>query len=226
MRRPVALAALAAAAATPIATAEIAEDVTIGVRIRDDPSASARYLEIAGTVGNRAAGERVEVQAKECGFDRFYRLIGAATTVSGGTWRVVTGVDVPPVPTNSYFRARWRGKYSKPVLLRIPAIVDVRWNPRRRLARAAVDPWLTGLNFQGRLIELQRRIPGTDQWVLVRRARLVRTRRTGFRLPPGFASVFSANFVVPTRGLELRVRAPAATGAPCFSAGVSETWRS
>ena len=66
----------------------------------------------------------------------------------------------------------------------------------------------------GRLVEVQRKTGAG--WLRVKRGRLVRTR------DGSFVTIFR----VPTRGLTLRVFAPHATGAPCFSAAASNTWRS
>lgn len=73
----------------------------------------------------------------------------------------------------------------------------------------------TDLSFRRRVVELQR-YTGT-RWVRVRRAKLARSPRP---------TTFIAAFGVPTRGLTLRVFAPAATAAPCFKPNVSKTWRS
>jgi hypothetical protein len=158
------------------------------------------------------------VQAKECGRDRFYRLIAGTRTTSGGSWFLDNesgGVDLCQIPVNAYFRARWKGNFSNVVLVRVPIRPWAVWNPRRRTVRVTVSAAGTGYSFRGRFVELQRDAGG-GQSVTVRRARLSRTS----------AGTFATVFRVPTRGLTLRVFAPDATGAPCFSAGASDTWRS
>jgi hypothetical protein len=194
------------------------DEVTLRVEARFDPGTRTRELHIAGRVSNGAAGELVEVQARECGRGRSYRLIGGTRTVSGGSWLLTNergGVDLFQIPANAYFRARWRGNHSPAVLVRVPVSVWAAWNPRRRLVRVSVSAGGTGYSFRGRSVELQRDLGG-GQWLPVRRARLVRARD----------GLFAAAFAVPTRGLRLRVFAPGATGAPCFSAAASDTWRS
>lgn len=197
-----------------------APQVTIRVRLYRDPGTRTRELDITGTIASGAAGETVDVQLKECGPNyRFYRVVAGATTVEGGGWRFET--NAPPryisLPINAYFRARWRGSLSEPVLVRVPISASASWNARRRLARITVDTWLSGQNLRGRVVELQRKLEGTDQWTRVRRARLGRVVRNGY--PGGY--VYVARFSVPTRGLTLRAFVPDATGAPCFSSGFS-----
>lgn len=175
-------------------------------------------MRFSGRVPNGAAGELVEVQAKDCGLRRFYRLIGGTRTVAGGSWLLTNergGVDLFQIPSNAYFRARWRGSFSNVALVRVPVTVWAAWNPRRRAVRVSVSSGETGYSLRGRFVELQRDAGG-GQWVAVRRARLARARDGSF----------VTTFAVPTRGLRLRAFAPDATGAPCFSAAASDTWRS
>lgn len=219
MRGPAIVAVVVALVVPAVAvTAVSAEEVTLRVDVRFDPGIQAREISFSGRVASGAASEVVELQAKECGVNRFYRLIGGTRTVSGGSWVLTNergGVDLFSIPPNAYFRARWKGNYSNVVLVRVPLTVWATWNPRRRTVRVSVSGWTTGHNFRGRVVELQRDV-GDGQWVAVRRARLSRTR------DGRFVTAFS----VPTRGLKLRVFATDATGAPCFSAAASDTWRS
>jgi hypothetical protein len=218
------LGALVAAGLVAAAAAVAAEAprVTIQVRQHIDPGTRTRELDVTGTVSSGAAGEVVEILAKDCGPNhRFYRVVGGARTLPGGSWRLVTergGVDLSQIPINAYYRARWKGAQSDPVLVRIPAFVAVVWRPRRRVVDVSVSTGLSGQTLRRRFVELQRKVSGTDQWVLVRRARLAASRDA--------ESVFTARFAVPTRGLTLRAFVPASTGAPCFSAAASNSWTS
>ena len=226
MRRSVAVGLALAACVAPAAatSAEVADEVTIRVREFFDQGTNTREVELSGVVANRAAGESVNVLAKECGPNfRYYRVVAGTTTAAGGSWRLVS--NKPPVyvriPVNSYFRARWRDELSEPVLNPIAAFVRVAWRPRLRRVDVAVSTGQTGQSLRGRPVELQRKLPGADSWVRVRRARLgsgVFERYMG--------QLFKTRFAIPTRGLTLRVLVPAETGAPCFSASVSQTWRS
>ena len=221
------LAALAAAAAAVFVTpalAVFAADVTIQARLFIQESSASRQVELTGAVANADAGETVEILAKDCGPNhRFYRVVAGVKTVTGGRWRIVS--NAPPtyvqLPTNAYFRARWRGTQSEPALVRVPAFVSVAWRPRLRRADVSVSTGQSGQNIRRRVVELQRKVAGTSQWVRVRRARLGRGTYEGF-----FGQVFKARFSVPTRGLTLRVLVPDESGAPCFAAGFSQEFRS
>ena len=228
MRRYVVLAAVVIAGAAPAlaSSAEIADEVTIRVREYVDPGTRTREVELTGVVASREAGETVDVLVKECGPNyRHYRVAAGAKTVAGGSWRVATNeasnYGIVQFPVNSYFRARWRGHLSSPVLNQVPAYAAVAWRPRLRRADVTVSSGQTGQNLRGRFVELQRKVPGTDAWVRVRRARLGRGTFERY-----VGQQFKTRFSVRTRGLTLRVLVPPETGAPCFSVGVSQTWRS
>jgi hypothetical protein len=219
-----AVAILAALAGVAGAVGAEAPRVTIRADVRFDPGTRTREIQLSGAVASGAAGETVGIEAKECGpRHRFYRIVGGTRTVERGLWQLSTergGVDFIQLPPNAYFRATWRDSVSEPVLVRVPLVVWVTWRPRRRVVDVSVSTHTSGQNVRGRFVELQRQAAGTGDWVRVRRARLAaRPQLRGARL-------FGARFAVPTRGLTLRVFAPAETGAPCFSAAASETWRS
>jgi hypothetical protein len=198
--------------------------VTIRVRVYMPPGATLptfREVEVTGTIASSSAGELVDVQVKECGPRySFYRLAAQVRTVAGGSWKVVTtrdGIDVLNLPIPAYYRARWQGNVSAPAVAHAPIWSNPVRDRRRRVVRALVSTRPTGQNVRGRFVELQRKVPGTDEWVRVRRARLgsVRPPFTG-------PDLFEARFSVRTRGLTMRLFVPPQTGAPCFSAGVSE----
>ena len=210
----------AAACVTPALAAFVAE-VTIHARVLVDPATRIREVEVTGSIASRAAGETVEVLARDCGpAHRQYRLVGAAKTAPGGIWRVAENDPQSPnyqsLPENAYYRARWKDKESELALIRAPAIVGTSWNARKRVVTVRVSTWQTGQDVRGRFVELQRQVRGTQQWVLVRRARLGPGAWEGYS-----GRVFRTRFHVPTRGLTLRVFVPDATGAPCFTAAAS-----
>jgi hypothetical protein len=183
-----------------------------------------RGLELEGTIANKAAGETVDLQAKDCGPGHHpYRLVAGTRTLAGGVWRIGQEAGLPSGPSASYFRARWRGHFSEPALVRYRAAVTATWRARTRTVTVAVSTWFSGQTLRGRFVELQRRVEGTEQWVRVRRARLGPAQRSRGLLP---GLLFKTQFSVPKRGLTLRVFVPAQTGAPCFAAGVSASWRS
>jgi hypothetical protein len=220
----VALVAATAAPATALAVA-LPDDVTIRAQLSTDPGTGTYELDISGTIASNASGETIDVLAKECGpANRHYRLVAGARTAAGGSWVVVTGrggVDLVQLPINSYFRARWRGHLSSHVLVRVPAFVTAAWRPRRRVVEVAVSTGFSGQSLRGRFVELQRKVEATGTWVRVRRARLGRgayARYLGLQ--------FKTRFSVRARGLTLRILVPGETGAPCYTAGLSQTRRS
>jgi hypothetical protein len=195
-----------------------AERVTLRLQTQFDPGTGLRDTTFFGTVASAEAGELVELEARECGPNhRFYRVVAGTRTAAGGSWQIRSDRTGFVLPFNAYFRARWRGEYSSPELLRVPATVWARWRPARRVVDVSVSTWTSGQNLRGRLVELQRKVPGSESWMRVRRARLRRAQGIG---------MFRTMFSVRTRGLTLRVFVPAETGAPCFMPNASGSWRS
>jgi hypothetical protein len=205
-----------------------APKVTIRAELRTTPGQSGqRWVDVSGTIASSAAGETVEVHARDCTAREgaLYRLVGSARSVPGGSWKLETvenGVIVPGIPTNAFFRARWDGTFSEPVQVRVPLYVGAGFSKRLRRLGILINTRDTGQNLTGRTVELQRKVGGTDQWVRVRTAKLRRMLPVRTWGPDSF----QAEFRVPTRGLTLRVFAPAATGAPCYAAGASEPVKS
>jgi hypothetical protein len=192
--------ALAAVTAAPVSAIAVVVEGEVSIRaVRTVNPGIGVSVDIRGTIASKAAGETVEVMARECGpAHRHYR------------------------PVNAYFRAHWRSHVSSRVLVRVPAFIGVDWRPRKRIVDVTVLTWLSGQSLHGRFVELQRKIDATGSWVRGRRARLERGG-TGGRVWPG---QFTTRFSVRKRGLTLRVVVPDETGAPCFSTGISRTWRS
>jgi hypothetical protein len=193
--------------------------------VRDAP-----VLVFSGTISSGAGGEYVEVLGRECR-SRGERLISGVLTSGGGGWRVENPDSrtfpprQAPVYSGMAFRARWHGKYSRPVTWRLPAAPQVARIGRTRTWVVHMTPATpTGqpageVGFEGKLLELQRQ--AGSRWVRVRAARLV--RKASFRWG---AFNYQASFRIPTRGLTLRAFLPAHSAAPCFLPGASPTWRS
>jgi hypothetical protein len=205
--------------ATPAALASAtAERITLRLQTQFDPGTGLRDTTFSGTVASADAGELVELEARECGPNyRFYRVVAGTRTAAGGSWQIRSDRTGFVLPFNAYFRARWRGEYSAPELLRVPATVWARWRPVRRVVIVSVSTWTSGQSLRGRYVELQRKVGATDSWVRVRRARLSRAEGIG---------MFRTTFSVQTRGLTLRVFVPPEMGAPCFAPAASDSWRS
>src|SRR5829696_2801236 len=120
-----------------------------------------RQTILSGAVANGAAGETVGVLARECGPANRrsrYRLVAGDETSAGGRWQVT----LPPqgefesgaLGLSEYFRARWNGALSPPVLARGPLTPFLR-KPRTRRGRFFVDAYIstdsTGQNMARRL---------------------------------------------------------------------------
>lgn len=193
---------LAALAATT------AGDVTIRAMTISEPGPYNRHdAALSGTVASGKADETVGVMYRPCG-ERYWSLVGGTRTTEGGSWFYLYKFFRAP----GSFRARWNGRYSEAVLVRLPITVWLSRRGRTVEARVTTD-LLTSQDLTGRPVELQRR--AGRSWIRVGWARL---RKEG--------SGFTAAFTVRTRGLTLRAVVPPATAAPCFGRGVSQPLRS
>lgn len=191
----------------------VAADVTIHARAFFDADSASTKVELSGTIGGTGSGEVVDVEARECGtVSRYFRVIGA-DRAAGGSWRYVAGLD-QHVSLPAYFRARWKNERSAAVLVKVALEGGV--SMRRRVVHAYFSTSSSGVNLHRRWAELQREVPGTEQWLRVRRARLAVLR--------GYW--FGVRFPVARRGLKLRVLLPSATVGPCYTHGITEAIRS
>jgi hypothetical protein len=182
--------------------------ITIAAQVVQSTSNGSRMVRLTGQVANGNAGERVDVLVKECR-SRFFRVVGGAQTTTGGTYEAQVYLDV-----RGTYVARWRGSTSPGVTATPMLIVGAVQTPGTRIWKAFVSAWGSGESFGGREVVLQRL--ADSGWVTVRRGKL---RREEF-------SNFSTVFKIPTRGLTMRILAPAKTARPCFRAGVSEVFQS
>lgn len=154
-----------------------------------------------------SSGRSVTLEAKECDAS-FYRLIGAATPTSGGTWTYEA-----PMARTTTFRARAGGATSRPVIVRKRAAIDLVRSGRTRIFVANVHA--SGWDILGRRIRLERY---TDEgWVLVAQAKLRKHVIIGRA---------TASFRVERRGLVLRAFLTAAAARPCLTAAASKIVRS
>jgi hypothetical protein len=182
--------------------------ITIAAQVVQNTSNQSRMVRVTGTVSSGRAGERVDVLVKDCGAD-YYRVVGGTQTTEGGAYEAQVYLEM-----RGTFVARWRGNKSQGVTAVPKVPVGAVQTPGTRIWKAFISAYGTGLSFAGREVELQRL--SDAGWVRVRRAKL---RRTEF-------SNFETIFKVPTRGLTLRILAPAKTANPCFRAGASEVFQS
>ena len=200
--------------------------VTIEVRTYVNSRTGARTKAFSGRIASGAAGELVELLARECG-TRFDRLVHGTRTRAGGVWEMEIPPSDPsgvyaypgPIGSGAAYRARWNRRYSERIVVRYPLPVWVAKTGSNRYL-ATVSTLDAMQDVRRRFVELQRLAGG--RWVRVRQARLRRIPASE-RVQP---YTFGATFVVRTRGLTLRVLAPVRTTRPCYDAGVSETFRS
>jgi hypothetical protein len=209
---------VAAAVLVSTAAAAPAADVTLAVDTYREPGSRFLWrIQFSGTLASGAGGESVTIMGQRCG-QNFSTAVAATTTRAGGFWQVTP--DFPSIaPTDpATYRARWNDRLSEPVTIRPPIWIGRPAKQPGRRWTVFVHARLgspASRDLRGRAVELQRLAAG--QWTLVRRARLAAVGR--------FAS-FQVAFVVPARGLRLRVFVPAKTAAPCYGPAASTTWKS
>lgn len=205
-------------------TATQADSVTLSFRQYLN-SARTVVMAWSGQVSSGAAGEDVEILARECRTSGFRQLL-ATKTDPGGSY-LVENPPATPSTTFTYvevksgmtFRARWRSELSAPITWRrhlVPEVVEMsanRWKVR-------VNPQPVYMNLAGKLVDLQRLRSG--KWVRYKRARLVSKPNYEY----GGATNHIAIFEVPTRALTLRAFLPTKSVSPCFFGGPSTQWRS
>jgi hypothetical protein len=164
-----------------------------------------------GAIDKRAAGEQVDIQAKECG-QSFFRGVAGTTTRSDGGWSLEYGPGI-----TATLRAVWNGVASPPVVVRSQATIDL----ARRGSSTRYHVSLRGkAQFWRRQVQIQRRAGGT--WRTVRTVTL-----TDSGAPPGVGWIvtwadFRASF---PKGSQLRAVLPESQAKPCYLAGVSRTVR-
>ena len=167
---------------------------------------------VVGTLGQVVLGGTaprplVTVEAKECDAD-FFRAVAATRAEASGTWTVQTGVS-----TNTTFRARSGGAFSRPVVVRRRASIDLVRRGGTRIFDANVHN--AGWLILGHRVELQRFT--ANGWVRVSRAKL--------RKHPIFGRGV-ATFRVERKRLLLRAFLSSAEGRPCLAAAASPAIRS
>jgi hypothetical protein len=183
---------------------------TIRASSYHSPGAGTRLLAFSGSIPVARAGETVTILARECS-SVGYRAIAGVQTDARGLW---FKDEVWPV-ANGLYRARWENRFSNSVLLKTVSIrLAVRKVPAKR-AWVVTAGTIPSHDMTGRRVVLQRR--RGSSWVAMRNSRL-RLGNSPFS--------FVVRFVVPTRGLTLRVLFPAKTTAPCFEAAATRPWRS
>ena len=198
-------AALAAVVASTAAAAPTA-DVTLSVERFYDPACLCYKVRFSGAIASGAANEYVAVMAHSCGSPSSTAVaVAGASTGPGGSWEVVPGNPVVGPPAT--YRARWEGRMSDPVTIRVRLNLWFEKLPGRRY-RVSVY----AKEMRGKLVELQRLVGG--RWIRVRTARLVASRQ----------GAISAIFTVRTRRLTMRILIPEGSAGPCYLETATKTW--
>jgi hypothetical protein len=184
------------------------QDVTIQAERFWDEASRSYKLRFSGTIPSTAANEYVVVLRESCG--RAGTAIAGASTRPGGLWEAPPVSAARPGEDISTYRARWKGRLSRPLEFRagVPTSVTPLTGGRYRVT---VITGSIGQNMNGRPVELQRLDGG--EWRTIQRARLTGTQIT-----------FSATFAVQAAGLTLRAFVPAQSAAPCYVATPTDTW--
>jgi hypothetical protein len=196
------VAALLSAGALALAALALAAGGRVTITARASQAPSFPHYAIAllsGTVSSHKAGERVVVYAKECGTSDPYSTLKPIKTAAGGLWHASPRLEYP-----SLFRARWKRAFSRtatvpqPLYLRDEAVVG------RTLV---VQLFLGGQRFDGRIVQLQRKVsgPGGDRWVAAGQAHIRRV-----------LSHYEARLRVPRGDVTVRAYFPRKTTRPCF----------
>ena len=173
---------------------------------------------VSGQVASSSAGEEVVVLRQYCGRSAASAsAVGQALTRAGGFWETeLLVVSRPDALVSESYRARWNGQFSAPVTFRGKVAVSrTRVSPSR--SRISVFTGVNNpVNLKGRQVVLQRKVG--DSWTRIRTARLAPHRVKYY--------TFVATFTAPRRRWTLRALLPARSAAPCFTASVSDEWRS
>ena len=173
---------------------------------------------VSGQIASSSAGEEVVVLRQYCGRSAASAsAVGQALTRAGGFWETeLLVVSRPDALVSESYRARWNGQFSAPVTFRGKVAVSrTRVSPSR--SRISVFTTVNNpVNLKGRQIVLQRKVG--NSWTRMATARLAPHRVRYY--------TFVATFTAPRRGWTLRALVPARSAAPCFTASVSDEWRS
>jgi hypothetical protein len=204
------IAAFAAVAASAAGGAPAQQRVTLQMERYYDDACRCMKTRFFGVIASGAPNQYVAVLGKRCGYRHSTQVAGASTS-EGGAWSVEANPVLLTSSTN-FFRARWNGHLSEPLVFRQPVTAFPFKETRRRFTvQVASDK-----DLRGRFVELQRLEGGS--WTRLRRKRLVRSTRVN--------SNYNATFRIRQRGLRLRFFVPEETVAPCYSAGATKSFSS
>lgn len=163
---------------------------------------------LSGVVSSLAAGETVNVDAKQCGATAFTRLVAVKSTANGA-W------SAPAKPVmNSTFRANWKNTSSVELTQSVSPLLTLRRVRAGRFTASAT----AALALTGKRLVVQRYVKSKRTWKSVKQVRLNKSRPAA--TPPTVRSSVAFGVRVK-RGTKLRVLLPAAQAATCYAAARS-----
>ena len=182
--------------------------VRAGVSIKTAP-AVVRYggtATLSGVVSSLAAGETVNIDAKQCGATSFTRLASVKSTANGA-W------SAPAKPVmNTVYRAGWKNASPELTQSVSPLLALKRVRARRFTATATAALALTG-----KRLVVQRYVKSKRTWKAVKQVTLNKSQPG---TPPAVRTSVAFSLRV-RRGTKVRVLLPAAQAATCYAAARS-----
>jgi hypothetical protein len=195
-----------------LASATVRDAARVTVAARPAIAPADHPVTLYGTVDSARPGERVEIQAKDCGHS-FFRSVTTTTTELGGKW---TAEFFPGITAS--VRAVWKGHVSKPIVVRQRALL--RFAPKANDRSVFVVSVVARAQFWRKRIVIERFSPRSGRWSVFRS--VVLSKQTA----PGEAVWTSGELrarVSP--GTLLRAVLPAGQAAPCYLGSTSLTIR-
>jgi plastocyanin len=166
---------------------------------------------LGGNVSSGAAGETVDVNAKECGKTGFTKL-ATATSAANGTW---TYAAKPAI--NTIYQADWARAKSAQLTVKVGPMVVLRRIRTGRFAAAVT----ANQSFVGKYVVLQRFVPSRRAWKTVKRVTLLKVKPG---TPPSMTSTAGIRVRVARR-TRLRLLLTQAQAGTCYGPARSRAVR-
>ena len=183
--------------------------VRAGVSIKTAP-AVVRYggtATLSGVVSSLAAGETVNIDAKQCGATSFTRLASVKSTANGA-W------SAPAKPVmNTVYRAGWKNANSAELTQSVSPLLALKRVRARRFTATAT----AALALTGKRLVVQRYVKSKRTWKAVKQVTLNKSQPG---TPPAVRTSVAFSLRV-RRGTKVRVLLPAAQAATCYAAARS-----
>lgn len=167
---------------------------------------------LSGAVSSLAAGETVNVEAKQCGATTFTRLVAVKSTANGA-W------SAPAKPVmNTVFRANWKNANSVELTESVSPLLSLKRVRAGRFTAGAT----AAVALTGKRLVVQRYVRSKRTWKSVKQVTLNKSKPAA--TPPTVRSSVAFGLRV-RRGTKLRVLLPAAQAATCYAAARSSAIR-